>query len=268
MSLRHPQNTDPDSRAHGVGPENRPETVAVNGAAQYLGQEGQPDPFDAPGADGVESASEPAFHAIVYCARKEKRRDRRQEPEEQQGFCVAAPEQEQHVDHDEGEEGPARKRQHQRHHHHPHRRQQRESQSSTLRFGPREEQQRVSDRVQAPQVVGVLSERRKEFARVVASKLTERDPGLGDEHDHDRAHHPNRYQRGNEKLFRLLRLRYRGTDQEGEYHHRQRLDHEVANVAGRVVEFDLVVHEERGRNVADVTRTQRAGDQDWCDVQP
>src|SRR6266545_1359151 len=105
VSLRHSENTDPDSRAHGVGPENRPETVAVNGAAQYLGQKGQPDPFDAPGADGVESASEPAFHAIVYCARKEKRRDHRQEPEEHQGFCVAAPEQEQHVDRDEAEEG-------------------------------------------------------------------------------------------------------------------------------------------------------------------
>src|SRR5258706_438394 len=59
VSLRHPRNTDPDSRAHGLGPENRPETVAVNGAAQHVGQEGQPDPFDAPGADGGESASEP-----------------------------------------------------------------------------------------------------------------------------------------------------------------------------------------------------------------
>ena len=111
-------------------------------------------------------------------------------------------------------------------------------------------------------------ERRQELARVAARQLVERDPGLSDEHDHHRAHHPDRDQRRNEELFRLLGLRGRGADQQREYHHEQRLDHPIEDIAGRIVEIEQVVYEEGGRDVADMARTQRAGGQDRHDIQP
>src|SRR5213082_1651669 len=46
--------------AHGLGPENRPEAVAVNRAFGHLGEKGQPEMVDAPCADHVGSASKPA----------------------------------------------------------------------------------------------------------------------------------------------------------------------------------------------------------------
>ncbi len=182
------QNQYAGSPAHGVGPKNRAEPLAENRAFLNLREKRQPDMLNAPRADHVGSApepvSEPGHDAVVDCAGQEEQDASRQERENDQGFRVAAPEQEQDIDQDETEEGAAREREHQRNHHQPHRREQRRSEARSLRLGPGEEQERIGERVQAAQFVRVHPERGEELARQAACQFRQRGSRRQHEHDH------------------------------------------------------------------------------------